>query len=150
MHGGAFKKSISVESNAVNNPKLSLTIEGVIVPAIEVRTSYVTLKNKAGKDENPAIVLRSKKADLRVGDLVFEPGGGGPAPSSGWRTFLPVLPVYETIRSEKPGADGLWEYTIKLEVGAELAEPLSGNFRLTTNHKDKPEITIGGRIALTK
>jgi len=35
MHGGAFKKSISVESNAVNNPKLSLTIEGVIVPAIE-------------------------------------------------------------------------------------------------------------------
>jgi len=149
MHGGPFKKSIAVESNASNNPKLTLTIQGVIVPAIEVRSSFITIRNGATKEENPAIVFRTTKADLRIGDVVFEPGGGAGGPS-GWRTILPVLPTYTLDRSEKPGEDGMWEYTLRLEAKAELSDPLSGNFRLTTNHRDKPEITIGGRIMLDK
>jgi hypothetical protein len=147
LHGGPVSKSIVVESNASNEPKLTLTVKAVIVSAIELRSSYVTVRSGVSMDQNPAIVLRCKKPDLRVGDLVFEPGGGGAG--GGWRSTLPVLPEFKVAKSDSM-IGGMWEYTIKLSVTAELTGDLGGTFRLTTNHKDKPEITVGGRIQMAK
>jgi len=143
MHGGPFTKSITVESNAANEPRLMLTLKGVVVPAIEVGTTFVTLVAGAPFAKNPMVTLNTRKKDLQVMDLVFEPGQGT---APGWRATIPFLPAYELKRSAKPDSSGMYHDTLWMSVEAELTEALSGMFRISTNHPLKPEITLSGRV----
>lgn len=146
LHGGDFTKSVTVESNASNEPSLVLSIKGTIVPVIEVGLSYLTVMNGAGADRNPMIVLKSRKKDLKVVDIVFEVGSGGPP--GGWRSSVPILPTFELVPVKEVGVAGLFEFSLRLAVKAELTEPLNGSFRITTNHPQKTEINIPGRVSV--
>lgn len=140
----SFSKTIRVESNAANEPELKLVMKGTIVPVIEVSPSYISLRNGVSADKNPAITLKTKKDDLEIVDIVFEASQRGNA--AGWRSTLPILPTHTLTREEKPADDGFYTYTLRVAVDTELTEAASGELRISTNHRDKPEITIRGTI----
>ncbi|MBD3238961.1 MAG: hypothetical protein GF331_00140 [Chitinivibrionales bacterium] len=140
----AFSKTIRVESNAANEPNLKLVMKGTIVPIIEVSPTYLSLQNGVALDKNPAVQLKTKKDNLKVTDIVFEATRRGPA--GGFRSSLPILPTHTLTREKKPDKEGYYTYTLRLAVDTELDETTSGELRISTNHPDKPEITIRANI----
>jgi hypothetical protein len=146
MHGGVFQKSVTVESNSTKEPSLVLNIKGTLTPVVEVSATYLTIKCGVPLKETAPITLRTQKADLRIGDVVFE-GQAGAAGGGNWRTVVPILPTFELVRTKGPDSSGVYDYTLRMAVQAELAEDANGDFKLATNHPKRTEIVIHGRIA---
>jgi hypothetical protein len=146
LHSGPFGKSITVESNATNQPRLVLTIKGYILPVLDVSPTYLTIVNGTPLAGAPELTLKTKKADLRIMELTFRARGSRGGAMAGWRAMLPVLPVHELTRPKKPNKDGFYEYKLKVTVDLETNEDMSGEFMVTTNHPDKQEFSFRGRV----
>jgi len=140
---GPFKKVITVESNASNDPKLRLTIKGRVEPIIGVHPSYVAILNGAPAEDNPTITLRTKESSLNVTDIVFEPRN---AKQQGWRSMIPIHPTNTLMRDKEPDTDGYYEHEPRVAVSAELTERLSGKLRISTNLEKKPELKVNATI----
>ena len=65
LHSGKFSKSITVESNASNKPRLVLTIKGYILPVLDVTPTYLTVVNGTPLSSAPELTLRTRKATAR-------------------------------------------------------------------------------------
>jgi hypothetical protein len=146
LRSGPFGKSISVESNATNQPRLVLTMKGYILPVLDVSPTYLTIVNGTPLASAPELTLKTRKADLKIMELTFRARSSPGAPMGGWRAMLPVLPVHELTRPEKPDKNGYYEYKLKVTVDLETNEPMSGEFMVTTNHPDRQEFAIRGRV----
>jgi hypothetical protein len=140
---GPFSKTITVESDAENEPHLTLMIKGKVEVIIEAKPTYATIVNGANADANPTITLRTKKKDLTVTDVVFEPRASA---KQDWRSIIPILPTYKLTRDEEPDDKGFYDHTLTVAVQAELTESLSGSLRLKTNIEKQPEVKLHATI----
>jgi hypothetical protein len=141
---GQGSRGVTVNSNAANTPVLHLAIEfNVTVPpeAIAISDSYLDFESAA----KLTLTLTSAKKDLKVSDVVFIPQDGQNLP--GWAANAPQKVKYSFAQTnDKPRDDGLKTYKIDINTPGAGKESVLGNFEITTNHPDRKNITIGGRV----
>jgi hypothetical protein len=137
---GDMSRGVTVTSNAANNPTLHLIIEATILAPIELSENYLNF------EEAPklTLTLSSAKKDLKVSDVVFKPQGGQNVP--GWAADAPIKMQYSFSPADSPRDDGLKTYKLEITAPGTGKETVLGNFEITTNHPDKKDIAIGGRI----
>jgi len=137
---GLVSKGITVTTNAANNPTFSLAIEGTVVAPIELSENYLNF----GDAPKLTLILASAKNDLKVSDVVFKPQGDQNVP--GWAANAPLKVRHAFDPMGKTRDDGLNEY--KLDITAPIIgrETVVGTFEISTNHPDKKDIAIGGRV----
>lgn len=140
-YSGEFQKSAVVTSNATNEQQLRLTLKGKIQPVIAVSTQYISLVSS--KDRKPSnLYLSSLKKDLKVTELKFKPHNQN---STTWSDQLSLPITFEWEKTDSVSSDGSTVFMLSIK-GLELKEPVSGDFILSTNHPDKRQIQINGRI----
>jgi hypothetical protein len=139
FRAGFISKTITVISNAENNPSLTLVIEADIVPAIEISETYITFEKTASK----TLYLSSAKKDLKINGIVFKPqsNAGGQ-----WSATVPLNLKYKLNAADSVRSDGFNVYKLDLESPGADKEPLFGEFFITTNHPEKQEVLLRGRV----
>lgn len=139
FRAGFISKTITVVSNAENNPSLTLVIEADIVPAIEISETYITFEKTAPK----TLYLSSAKKDLKINSVIFKPqvNNGGQ-----WSATVPLNLKYKLNAADSVRTDGFNVYKLDLESPGTDKEPLFGEFLITTNHPEKQEVLLRGRI----
>jgi len=141
FRAGFISKTITVISNASNTPSLTLVIEADIVPAIEISETYLTFEKNAPK----TLYLSSAKKDLKINSIVFKPqansGTGGQ-----WSSTVPLNLKYKLSAADSTRSDGFSVYKLELEPPGADNQPVFGEFHITTNHQDKQELQLRGRI----
>lgn len=139
FHAGPLSKFLTVKSNAANNGSLQLTITAAIKPIIEVSELYITLQQHKPR----TIVFACAKKDLRVTAVGLTSGTSSPTATL-WQSNLPLpIPFTWTAGATRP--DGYRVFGLELAAPA-VSERIAGQFVITTDHPDKPEISISGSI----
>jgi hypothetical protein len=145
-HSGEMIKAVTVTSNAKNQPSMRLTIKVVIKAIINVNTSYVQLSKAQSTAE---VILSTEKKDLQVKKVYFKmsnPGGGMPGSQASWQGDLPLFINFTMQKPDSVKADGYMDYKLKLTSTLEITEPKEGEFIIETNHPEKTQISIRGRL----
>lgn len=142
FRAGFISKTITIISNAANTPSLTLFIEADIVPAIEISEAYVIFDKNTSK----TLYLASAKKDLKISGVVFKPQANV-IRDGRWSSTVPLnlkytLSAPDSIRS----SDGFAVYKLDIESPGADREPVFGEFQITTNHPDKQEIKLRGRV----
>jgi len=140
FRAGFINKTVTIISNAANNPSLTLFIQADIVPAIEIFETYLTFERNTAK----TLSLASAKKDLTINSIVFRPQANV-IRDGHWSSTVPVNLKY-TLSAESVRSDGFTVYKLDIESPGADREPLFGEFSITTNHPDKQEIKLRGRV----
>jgi hypothetical protein len=147
VHEGAFTKCATVTSNAKNKPDLRLCLKGFIKVAVAVSPQYITVKKAVSGAMQADVMLTSEKPDLLVKNVTFTANTQAPSTEqSAWQNKLPVYIVYKLTKPEKPNKDGAWEYKLTLNCDAGLPQSQYGEFVITTNHPEAPELKESGMV----
>ncbi len=140
-YNGEIQKSAVVTSNAINEPQLRLTLKSKIQPIIGVSTQYITLMSS--KDQTVSnLYISSLKKDLKVTDVKFKPYDQNQSTWSGQLSF-PI--TFKWDKTDSTSSEGLSVFMLSIN-GLDLKQPFFGDFILSTNHPDKRQIQISGRI----
>jgi hypothetical protein len=142
---GKIHKTVTIISNAVNTPTLRLTIIAEIQPIIDVLKRYISLSLPKDQSSNK-IYFASLKKDLLVKDVSFKVAGKN---ENEWQNKLTIPIKFEWNKTDSIRTDGLQVFLLTLK-GSDLTEPVDGEFIIKTNHPDKSEFNINGRIDNTK
>ncbi len=135
---GPVSKGMTVTSNAQNTPQLRLTIEATVQSPVDVSTSYLHLFDTLTQ----TVYLTSDKKDLAIKSVRFEsPNPSGPA----WQQKLPTSVKYSVSRLDSVSADGRRVYRLEI-TPPQSSNASDGEFLLSTNHPEKAEIAIRGRV----
>jgi len=140
---GDNSRGVTVTSNAENEPTLHLMIEFTVTPpveSIEVSENYLDFDAAAKQ----TLFLSSAKKDLKISDIVFKPQGGQNVP--GWTADAPIKVQYTFAPSDSSRGDGLKVYKLDINTPGTGKEQVLGTFEITTNHPEKKDISIGGRV----
>ena len=140
MRPGLMRRGITVTSNAANTPTLRLMIEAAIIPIVGVSPNHLTLTGT----ETGAVNLTSAKKDLNVNSVIFRPHESGNTPS--WAANVPLNLNYRFNASDSTNADGQRVYSLVITPPGTKGEPMTGVFVINTNHPDRREITISGKM----
>jgi hypothetical protein len=138
---GPVSKSISVNSNAVNEQNVHLAIEATIVAEVEVVSGgNITL---GGDDTatSKAVVLASKKKDLKVSEVFFRQNENSGQNTPEWRKELPLPFKFTWTPSDSARPDGFYLFTLKISL-PKFGGGENGNLIIKTNHPEKPEVSI--------
>jgi hypothetical protein len=139
FHAGPLSKYLTVISNAVNNGSLQLTITAAIKPIIEIAEMYITIQQQKPR----TIAFACVKKDLHVTAVGLTSGASSPTATL-WQSNLPLpIPFTWTAGTTRP--DGYRVFGLTLTAPA-VSERMAGQFVITTDHPDKPEITLSGAI----
>ncbi len=141
-HSGKFSKSITVSSNATNSPSLRLKISGTVKPIIGVSTRMLRLTNKAAEPVN--VTLKTEKKDLKIKKMFLRTKSGG-KPS--WQVNLPHYLDYDLVNAEQPNSEGYYEHSLNIWAKLDLDRDAFGDVIIKTNHPEKQEISLRGRIS---
>ncbi|MCL2183913.1 MAG: DUF1573 domain-containing protein [Chitinispirillia bacterium] len=139
MRAGHMSRGVTVISNAANTPMLQLTIEATIVQAVEISETYMIFNGPKPK----AVTLISPKKDLKVAAVVFTPHSGGNTPA--WAVNAPLNLTHKLTPGRARDGE-LWEYTLEITPPAVKDEVIEGSVHINTNHPEKKEVVITGRI----
>jgi hypothetical protein len=138
---GDIKKSVSVTSNDLSQPTLQLFITATIQPIIGVSESYLV----TSASQNPAastITLSTTKKDLSVKAVSFTARAQqGPE----WQNAIPFSIAYQFQPLDSTPRDGMRSYRLVLQP-PQSSGPQSGEYTIVTNHPQKKELKIRGRI----
>lgn len=138
---GDIRKSVTLTSNAQNQPLLRLMLQATIQPVIAVSKQHIILS--LSKDQKPdSLYLCSLKKDLKVTGVTFETSEQS---NSGWLNQMPMPITYEWNRTDSIRPDGLNVFMLLIKH-PDLKESVSGEFKISTNHPDKKQLQISGRI----
>jgi hypothetical protein len=153
-HAGAFRKSAMVESDASNTPNVNLIIKGLIKAVIEIDPATVKFFNGAPIDSNPSLSVKTAKPDLKIEEVTFKPSESGNPTTGGapvWQNDMPLYATFDFKRvSAKPDSSGDWEYRLRLAMTTKDTKMQWGEFTITTNHPDKPQMNVHGEIDIKK
>lgn len=141
LHGGKISKSVRVTSNAENDPSLSLTITGEIMPILGVSSRYVRLKNNASEPQK--LVLTTRKKDLEVKEVVLKPREKKKA---GWQSALPFYLEYKLMKDDSANAKGYYDHELHLWSKLAVEETKHGTLVIVSNHPEKKELEVRGRV----
>jgi hypothetical protein len=141
LRGGPMTKTITVTSNAANEPSVKLEIQATIEATIDVSEGFVNMS--AAENAPPhTIVLASRRTGLKVLDVSFRIAQGeGPS----WQANMPVPVKYSLTPTASTRPDGLHVYKLALTTPA-AKEASYGDLVIKTDHPDKPEITVRAQI----
>ncbi len=143
FRSGPFVRTIEIRSNARGTPRLKLGIRGILRTFVETDRQFLRIRDGVPPGSNTPLQVRSRKADLRVEEVVFQPLGGGATP---WRPDIPVWLLHQVERGEETDENGYIVHTLKLGVALSIAEPMRGVFLIRTNHPRKPQTGVRGVI----
>jgi hypothetical protein len=139
---GPLSKSVTVTSNAENEPAIRLTITATVVSVVDVSESYLSLgKETIGTPKT--VFLSSKKSDLKVSDISFKPMGNSKTPEP--KANQPLSIKHTWTPTDSIRTDGYRVFKLNL-FSPNPEEFISGEFIIKTNHPDKPIITFRGNI----
>ncbi len=139
---GTLSKGITVSSNAKNDPTVHLTIEAIVQSLIDVSTGFLSL-SAANASSPSTIRLTSRKDDLKVTKLVFKPSDN--SGKAAWQSDLPLPLAFTCIATDSVRADTCKVYHLNVYSPA-IGKTVTGEFIITTNHPDKPEIHVRGEL----
>lgn len=140
---GHLAKAITVTSNAPNDSIARLTIKATIQAAIDVSTNFIDMTGDKGK--SPATIqITSLKNNLKVTAISFTPSG---EPGKSPLKEMPITVKYSFNPMESPLPGDLKAYRLDIEPPA-VDSVISGLFNISTNHPDKQEISIRGRVGI--
>jgi hypothetical protein len=137
-HSGQISKAITVTSNAENEANTRLTIEATVMAVIEVSESTINL-DCSDTAKAKTVTLSSKKADLKVSEVMLKMPDGSNTPE--WRREIPMAVRYSWSATDSTRADGYHLYTLTL-YPPKADKGGSGDITVKTNHPDKQELTI--------
>jgi hypothetical protein len=140
---GPLSKSITVTSNAVNEPTVRLTIEATVVAVIDVSENYLTL-DKTNIDSPKTVVLATKKSDLKVTEISFKASNNSGAHEAKANQLLSIKHTWTPTDSVR--ADGYRLFKLNI-FSPNQEESISGEFVIKTNHPDKATISLRGDIS---
>jgi hypothetical protein len=140
-YSGEIVKSATVTSNAENQPQLRLTLKGKILPVIALSKQYIALIS-SDDHKSGDLFLSSLKKDLKITGITFKSHDQN---HSAWSGQLSLPITYEWTRTDSISPEGFTVFRLLIK-GPDLKESIDGNFILSTNHPDKNEIQISGRI----
>lgn len=139
-YSGQISKSATVQTNAKNEPLIRVSMNAKILPLITLSTTYINLVKD---NQTPAaIILTSLKKDLKIKDILFKTPDNN---TSSWQHQLSIPITYEWNSTDSITTEGynIFKLTIK---PPELKQITTGDFIISTNHPEKSEIQISGRI----
>lgn len=142
--GGPIAKTITITSNAKNEPTARLTIAADMKSLIEISEKRITMYSSDGPMPH-TIYLTSRKSDLNVTGVQFQPLQRLHSAFMPYDTkhTPPVKFTYTPTDTVK--ADGYRVFKLDIFVPAvDIAE--SGEFSIKTNYADKPEVVIYATI----
>ncbi len=140
FHTGPISKFVTVISNAANNGSLRLTITAMLKPAIELSEDYISLAQRVPH----TVVFACTQKDLRVTSVGLSSSASSPTATL-WQSNLPVPIQYKWIPTDSTRANGMRVFRLVL-TAPEVQERLPGQFLISTNNPDKPEIRLSGSI----
>jgi len=141
-YSGEFKKSAVVTSNAKNKPIINLTLNAMIQPIIKISKQYITLQSSE-KQKSDRLCLSSLKKDMIVTSIIFRPYNN--QNGAVWDNILSIPVTYEWNKTDSIGQDNFTVFTLLIKNPGSK-EPVAGEFIISTNHPDKKQIKIRGRI----
>jgi hypothetical protein len=144
MHGGTFRKGITVVSNDAKNPTLRLSISGEILPIVGTSPSYVRMRSGTGPADAREVVLRTKKEDLKVQEISFATRGQRTGPA--WQESLPFFIEHKTVRDDSTDEKGYYTYHVTMTLKTDPEENRPGEFIIKTNHPERAEIKVRGML----
>jgi hypothetical protein len=137
---GPFEVEIQVATNATNRSLQLFRVKGVLRGYMEVETPFVRLAAHA--DSCTEIVLRTRRANLRVEAVTFQPVN----PES-MAPVLGVPPIFVDCalhRADSADTDGYYRYALRLNPKDHPPEVTPGMLRIATNHPYRNEFYIRG------
>jgi hypothetical protein len=141
FHSGPLSKYLTVLSNASNTPSLQLTITATIKPIIDVSEQFITLTSQ----KPVTLVLACEKKDLRITEVLMNAQPVGAPTGPAWQTKTPISIPFKWLVTDSTRADALRIFKLDLSAPT-VAERLTGQFVIKTNHHDKPEISLTGTV----
>lgn len=148
MHGGSFKKSITVLSNAADAPSLRLTLGGTIRTIVGTSKTYLRLSPDATGLAKTSLEFTTEKDDLVVTSVSFV--NRREKSNIGWLSQRQLQIGYSTVVGDSADSSGLYTYGLGLSLSGVGKERLSGDFVFKTNHPEKQEIKIRGMIDVSR
>lgn len=140
---GPIAKYVTVTSNAVNEGTVRLEIKAVIKALVSTSETYLELT--APDTTTPkAVTLYSVMKDLKVFSVTFKPSNMDGA--AAWERNLPLLIRYTFAPVDSLTSDSTRVFRLQLFSPASIKE-VGGTFLIATNHPDKKEISLPGRIS---
>ncbi len=139
---GPLSKGITVTSNAQNEQTVRLTIKASIKALVGINESFIDL---ATHDSSAlkTIFLTSPKKDLKVVGVIFKSDDKEGA--TAWESELKLDVKFKYTATDSIGTDSAHVFKLALipPVGKEVS---SGEFVISTNHREKPTISLRGRM----
>jgi hypothetical protein len=150
MHGGPFKKYITVQSNARNSPSLRLSLGGVIKSELDYSPQFIRLSAAAGKELVTEVILSTEKKDFTVTEVTFKPRDSGSSQGPEWQSALPIYVNFSIAKPDSVKADGYYDYKLKVTSSYNESGSRHGEFIIKTNHPKRKELTVPGMIERTQ
>lgn len=142
---GPIAKSITVTSNAENEPTARLVIKATIQAPVELSESYLSID--ISKDALPKrIFLSTKKADLKIVSIEFRSTKSN-KDTPAWQADLPISLKYKLATTDSVRADGYRVYELQI-FNPEIDKPSRGQIVIKTNHSEKPELAVGAFLRM--
>jgi len=142
FRAGFISKTVTIISNAANTPSLTLVIEADIIPAIEISETYLTFE----KNTTKTLYLSSAKKDLKIDGIIFKPQANVIRDGQ-WSSTVPLNLKYTLSSADSTRTDGFSVYKLDIEPPPGAGrDPVHGEFNITTNHPDKQEVKLRGRV----
>ena len=144
IHPGSISKSISVQSDAVNNESIMLTISATLRSMIELSEQFVDISSNP---KSPTTMyLSSLKKNLNVTEVTFK-SSMAKKDAPGWQQQTPVILPYKWSPTDSVRADGYKVFKLQLFKPYNNGEGDYGEITIKTNHPEKSSIVIQANIA---
>jgi hypothetical protein len=141
MRAGRMARGVNVMSNAANSPTLKLTIEAHIAAPVGLSESFLVIEGP-----NPhALYITSAKTDLMVTNVLFKPLQQQRVDIGDWASSIPLDLGHTFTATDSTLAGGLRVYRLDITPPAN-GSPMTGTFQISTNHPDRREVIINGRM----
>lgn len=143
---GPLSKSISVNSNAVNEENVHLKIKANIQAFISISDEFIHLGNHTGTDsaKNVTLTLTSAKKGLKVSKVIFKSDERKSDKELHFKNDL-VL-GYDFKNSDTKNQDGLYHYELSIDPVNTEEQSGTGTIEILTNHSRKSVIALRGQI----
>jgi hypothetical protein len=137
FRSGLLSKAVTVVSNAPNDSIVRLLIKGSIIAPVDPSTTFIEMA-----DDRPYLLqLTTGKADLGVTAVTFTPFKENPdAPAKKTISVKYALHALDSART-----DGLTSFILEMSSFA-VDSTTAGAFAIFTNHPDKKEMRIRGKV----
>jgi hypothetical protein len=143
-HPGKMSKHITVSSNAGNTPEVDLTTYINLVAYIATSTQFLDFFSTGSDSGRKEITLTTDMPNLSITSVLFKVSEDGNKPA--WQKGQVITVPFVLKRAPKTNSDGRWDYTLSMAMLLKVPEGLRGNFYIKTNHPQKPELVMGGRL----